>query len=143
MIRSGPKRESALHFDARQLDSGQTILAVPELRRDQLLIQRMLRSAGHRQIASPGERHQLERVLQTLPPVDVAGHDGQRLDFQFGRVQGQQNRHRVIDTRIGINDHAPRRLCQCGDRKTKGYKQNDADTWCENRFIGKVLLRNG
>ena len=37
----------------RELDSGQAVLAVPELRGDQLLIQRMLGAACNNDIATP------------------------------------------------------------------------------------------
>jgi len=54
----GTKAGIGLASRCRQFDAGQTILAVPELRRDQLLIERVLRSAGHRKSPTAGcERH--------------------------------------------------------------------------------------
>ena len=102
----GTETRVSVAFRSRQLDSSQSVLAVPELRRDQLLIQRMLCSARHRQVAAPGKRNDFQRILQTLTPVDISGHNGQRFDFQFGRIQREEDRHRVIDAWIGVNDHS-------------------------------------
>jgi len=133
----GTKAGSALHLDAGNSTAGQTILAVPELRRDQLLIERVLRSAATGKSQRPASdvnlsafsnpwRHRHFRAPRSALPLSVPASSGPA----YG--------HRVIDTGVGVNDHAPRRLGQRG-RKTKGYEQNDAHA-AQHRFIGRSFL---
>src|SRR5712692_206570 len=61
MMRSGPKRASALHFEA-----GDSILAMPELRGDQFLVERVLRPGRNNDIATSRQGHDLQSILQAL-----------------------------------------------------------------------------
>ena len=105
----GPEAPVSLAVGGRQLHVRQTVLAVPELRGDQLLIQGMLGAARNRNIAASRQRDDLQRVLQALRCFDVTGHHRQSFHLELGRIERQQDRHRVVDARIGINNHAPRR----------------------------------
>ena len=95
-------------FGRGQFDVGQTILPVPHFGGDQLLRQRMLRTPGDPNVTAAGQGNELKSVLQSLPGDDVAGNHRQGLDFEFGRIQRQQDCHGIVGARIGINDHAAR-----------------------------------
>ncbi len=70
----GAEARIRLAFRRRQLHSGEAVLAVPELRGDQLLVERVLRPRRNRDIAASRQGHDLERVLQALCRLHIAGH---------------------------------------------------------------------
>ena len=63
---------------------------MPELRRDQFLVERMLRSAGDRQIAAAGERDDLQRILQALPPSTFPGTTVNASTFSSGEFRASR-----------------------------------------------------
>ncbi len=79
----GPEAPIGLAFRGGQIDSGKTIRAVPELGRDQLLIQRVLGSARYQHITSVCQRHKFQGVFQALCCLNVTRHHGQGLDLEF------------------------------------------------------------
>ena len=104
--------EARIHFAfaGRQFDVGQTILAVPELGRDELLKERMLRPGGDRNVAAVGERNHPQRILQALTGGHVSGDHGDGAHIQFGRIQRQHQGQGVVGTGIGVeNDLLGRR----------------------------------
>ena len=105
-IRTKPRVRLA--FRRWQLDVRQPILPVPELRGDQLLIQRMLRPSRDRNVAAPRQRNDLQRILQSLLRVHVAWHYRQRLHFELRRIQSEDDGHGIVGAWIGVDDHAPR-----------------------------------
>ena len=62
-------------FARRQFDIGQSVLAMPEFGRDQLLKKRMLRSGGNWNIAAVSQRQHSQRILQTLFRRHIARHN--------------------------------------------------------------------
>ena len=104
MIRSGPKRGSAVHFEGGVGNVGEAVRAVPELGGDELLKERMLRATGDGNVASIGERDERERVLQALRCGHVAGNHGQRSNVELGRIQREEDGNRVVGAGIGVDD---------------------------------------
>jgi hypothetical protein len=74
-----------------QFDISQAVFSVPELGGDELLRQRVLRSARHRNIAAVGQRRQLERVFEAHLRGHVSRHHRNRLYLHFRRVERQQD----------------------------------------------------
>ena len=93
-----------LALAGRKLDVGQAVLAVPQLSRDQLLKQRVLCSRGDGDIAAVCERHHPQRILQAHFGGDVARHNGDGADIEFGRSERQHQGKRVIGPGVGVED---------------------------------------
>ena len=73
----------------RQLDVAHAVLAVHELRGDELLGQRAPGAARDRDVAAPGQRDELERVLQALLAGHVSGNDRERPHVDLGRARAR------------------------------------------------------
>src|SRR6516165_7278610 len=84
----------------------------------------MLRPASNRQIASSRQRHQLERILETLPGLHISRNNSQAFYFKFRRIERKKNRERVINARIGIDDDSLRSLRNCNRREEDDNQQN-------------------
>ena len=95
-------------FRGRQLNICQPILAVPELSRDQLLIQRMLCPSRHQNVAASGQGDDLQSIFQTLRRGHIARHHGERLNFELRGIQCKQDRHRIIGSGVGIDNDLAR-----------------------------------
>ena len=91
-------------FAGREIDIAQAVFAVPELRGDQLLEKRMLRSGGDGNVATIRERDELHGVFETLRGSDVSGDDGEGADVEFRGVQREHDGHGVVGAGVGIND---------------------------------------
>ena len=76
-----------LALAGRQFDVGQAVLAVPELGGDQLLKERMLCSGGDGDIAAVRERDHAQGIFEAHFRGDVAGHDRDGADVEFGRIR--------------------------------------------------------
>ena len=87
-----------------EFDVGKAVLAVPELGGDELLRERMLGAVGDGNIAAVGERDHAESILETLRLDYVSGHDGERTDVEFGRVEREHDGHGVVGAGVGIDD---------------------------------------
>ena len=100
------RAEARVHFALAcwKFDIRQAILPVPHLSRDELLKQRVLCSRGNGDIAAVCERHHPQRVLQAHFPGDVARHNGDGADIEFGRSERQHEGKRVIRAGIGVED---------------------------------------
>ena len=66
----------------------------------------MLRAGGYGYVAAICYADQFKGVFQPLLAVDVAGNYGERFDFEFGRVQGQEDGHGIVGAGIGVDDDA-------------------------------------
>jgi hypothetical protein len=97
---------------------------MPELGGNQLLIERMLCPARYRKVAAPSKRNDLQSILQTLTPVNISRNNRKRFDLQFGRVQREQDSHRIIDAWISIDDHSLLRLDKGIREKTEQHKRS-------------------
>ena len=95
-----------IHFAlaGRQFDIRQTILAMPELSRDELLEERMLRSGSDGNIAPVGERYHAQRILQPLTGRDVSRDNSDGAHVEFRRIERQHQGQRVVRSGIGIEN---------------------------------------
>ena len=71
----------------------------------------------HRNVLAAGLLEHHSRVPGTRLQRDVPRDDRDRVDRHFGRAQRQQDRHRVVDAGVGIDDHPPR-AGRLGGRRT-------------------------
>ena len=104
MIRSGAKRVSAVHREAGSSMSPIPFSPVHELGGDEALGQGPRRAPGYGNVAPPGQGHEAQGVLQGLRLRDVAAHHREGPHVHLGRVEGQQDRHRVVRPGIGVDD---------------------------------------
>ncbi len=90
---------------------------------DQLALQRLPRTGGHRDVGAAGDFQQPERIRQGQFERHVAGHRRQCFDLQLRRTNRQENRERVIYPGVGIDDHTARRRLRAGlrPRTLPGY----------------------
>ncbi len=91
-------------FAGRQFDIRQTILAMPELGRDQFLKEGMLRSGGDWNVATVGERNHPQRILQALTCSHVSRDDRDGAHVQFRRIQREHQGQSVVGSRIGVEN---------------------------------------
>ncbi len=100
----GPEAGVGFAFRGRQVDVGKAVCAVPELRGDEFLEKRMLRSACDGDVAATGQGSQLQRVFQPLFGVDVTGDDGNGAHIEFRGGQSQHDRECIVSAGVGIDD---------------------------------------
>jgi hypothetical protein len=102
-LRRGPRVGLARRLG--QIDAAQPVGAVHEVRRAvEDALQRLVRAVGHGNVVAPGEGQQAQRVLRRQVGVDVAKGRGQPDDLQLRRGQGKEDRHGVVDARVGVDD---------------------------------------
>ena len=100
-----PKPRISLALARRQFHIREPVFPVPEFRGNQLLKQRMLRPASHRNIAPVRQRYHPQRIFKALLGHHVSGNHRQRPHIQLRRIQRQHDRYRIVGTRIGIDDY--------------------------------------
>jgi hypothetical protein len=88
----------------RKLDIGEAVAAIPEPGGDEFPEKRMERARGDGNVAAAGEGGELEGVFEALAGGDVAGDDGDGLNLEFGRMQGEKDGESIVGAGIGIND---------------------------------------
>ncbi len=98
--------EMRIHFAlaGRQFDIRQSILAMPELSRNEFLEERMLRPGRDGNIASIRQGNHAQRIFQSLTGGHVSRDHGDGAYVQFRRIQRQHQCQRVVGTGIGVED---------------------------------------
>src|SRR5271168_4285370 len=87
----------------------------------------MLRSPRNQDIAASRQRNNLQRILQSLFRLHVARYHGQCFHLELWRIQSQDDCHRVISARIGVDNHAPRRSLSKDIRQRSKNEEQDQD----------------
>ena len=88
---------------------GEPVGPVPGVERVHSGEQRPAGTLGHRHFARPGRVQYVLGVADHLVDADVAGHAGHRPQLQIGVTNGEQQRQRVIDAGVDIEDDRSRR----------------------------------
>ena len=75
-------------------------------------------AGGDPNVRAAGDLNHAQSILQSQFDPNVAGHNRDRLNLQFGRAHREQERQRVIHPRISVDDDLARRChTSCGETK--------------------------
>ena len=142
MMRSGPNRGSALHFEA-----GSSTLARPFFPCQNCAVMSFWFSGCCAPRATTtSQRPASETIFSAFSNpcsrIHVAGHYCERFHFELRRIQSQNDGHGIVGAWIGVNDHPPRRDLRKSIRlKNKNEERNKNERSPEGCFTGKVLSR--
>lgn len=92
------------HFRRRQIGAVEAGLAVHVLRRHQVARQRPVRAGEDPHVRPPGQFADLARVQRGQVERNIAGDAGDAENLQLRRGERQQDRHRVVLPRVGVDD---------------------------------------